>query len=168
MVLWKDASSQKNLLPVQNNIKHTCEKIIFVSICSINSHRTCPNYFLGWVGVKGKIWKIRSILTRISEHYYSNKILMISVPYNWKCSVIKGHFLLHFKLQVVGHFWVGASYPTEYSAEVTDSITIGGGEGQCSAPRISLRKKQTKTMQITITIATEISKIKIQSQISFS
>ena len=38
----------------------------------------------------------------------------------------------------------------------------GGGEEQWSAHRIWLRKETNKTMQITIKIATDISKIKIQ------
>lgn len=42
---------------------------------------------------------------------------------------------------------------------------VGGGEEQRSAHRIWLRKETNKTMQITIKVATDISKIKTHSQI---
>lgn len=50
---------------------------------------------------------------------------------------------------------------------MTDSIMAGGGEEQWSAHRIWLRKKTNKN-NVNNKTATDISKIKMQSQISVS
>lgn len=91
---------QKNLIAYTYNVQRTFWRVIFTSVCSLtillhSNKQNISKFSSGWVGVKGTIWKIGSILTQISAHNYSNKILMISVNTTESVVSLKG---------IVGHF----------------------------------------------------------------
>ena len=106
-----------------NKICCICKSLIWMCICMCAcmwKSRKKPQFFISvdvvlnrdtWFGLVCQEWIYIHGLFKNSD-----KFIMISVQYNWKCSVIKGHFLLNFKLQVVGYFWSVTLYPTEYSA----------------------------------------------------
>ena len=105
-------------------------------------NRTCQNFCPGWVGVRGKIWKIQSILTQLSAHNYSNKILMISVQYNWKCSVRA--FPAKFQITGYGPFLSRSTTSCWVLSLLTNVMTVSCWEvgKQWSAHRIWLKKQK--------------------------